>query len=431
MLMAIMTLTVFLSTLHGYNASMREVKLLFDSELADKARLLVISGNNLSSEGDVASVADHFAFQIWQGAMLLQRSDNAPLTAITSMEEGYEHRNFNSARWRTFTLHDSRYNRWVMTAEKIDSRNVLAEGIILKSVMPVVAALPVAGLLIWLVVGYGLSPLRNIADFLRNKRADDLRPLPVDRQPVELMQVVTSTNDLFHRLEVSFGRERQFASDAAHELRTPISVLKVHLHNIGQGMSTDSHDWNQLEAAVDRMGNLVDQILTLYRTSPDQYLTQFKAHDLYQLVQEVIISMYPGFEKKNIQLELTGNHATISGDRFALETLVKNLLDNACKYTPAGGHVHASVSEDSRGVTLEVEDSGPGVPEEQYHRIFDRFYRLGGDRHESTVIGCGLGLAIVRHIADLHGASLELRKSSFENGLAISVLFLPGSRSRD
>jgi len=421
--MAIMTLTFFLSALHGYKSSMAEVQRLFDSELAEKARLLAITGNGRSVRGEVVNVSEVYAFQVWQDGDILQRSDNTPLIAISNLEEGYQDANFNSYRWRTFTWFDPVHNRRAVAAERIDIRNSLAEGIILKPVLPIVAALPAAGLLIWLVVGYGLSPLRNLADHLRSRRAEDLRPIQVTRQPLELMQVIASTNDLFSRLEASFAREKRFAADAAHELRTPISALKVHLHNISKDLPPGNHDLVQLEAAVDRMGNLVDQILALHRTAPDQYMAQFREIDLYRLVQEVIISMYSGFEEKNIQLELTGEPAIMSGDHFALEALVKNLLDNACKYTPAGGNVRVAVSADSAGTGLQVEDSGPGVPEEKYHRIFDRFYRVGGDRHHSGVIGCGLGLAIVRHIADLHGALIDLRRSSFESGLSISVLF--------
>ena len=426
--MAIMTLTFFLSALHGYKSSMAEVQQLLDLELADKARLLAITGNGRSVKGEVVSVSEQYAFQVWQNGDILQRSDNTPLTAISNLEEGYQDTNFNSYRWRTFTWFDSAHKRRAVTAERIDVRNSLAEGIILKPVLPIVAALPAAGLLIWLVVGYGLSPLRNLADHLRSRRAEDLRPIQVTRQPLELMQVITSTNDLFSRLEASFAREKQFASDAAHELRTPISALKVHLHNISKDLSAGNHDLAQLEAAADRMGNLVEQILALHRTAPDQYMAQFRELDLYQLVQEVIISSYSGFEERNIQLELTGERTTMSGDQFALETLVKNLLDNACKYTPGGGHVRVSVFADSAGTRLQIEDSGPGVPEAHYARIFDRFYREGGDQHQSGVIGCGLGLAIVKHIADLHGASIDLQGSSFDSGLAISVLFPQGPR---
>jgi two-component system sensor histidine kinase QseC len=243
------------------------------------------------------------------------------------------------------------------------------------------------------------------------------------------MQVITTTNDLLGRLEASFAREKQFASDAAHELRTPISALKVHLHNLSKDLPAGHHDMMQLQAAADRMGNLVEQILVLYRTAPDQHMTRFRELDLYQLVQGIIISIYPEFESKNIRLELKGQGAILSGDRFALETLVKNLLDNACKYTPAGGDVRVSVTNDSAAVRLQVEDSGPGVSAVHYQRIFDRFYREGGDQHQSDVVGCGLGLAIVRHIADIHEATINVQPSAFETGLSVSVEFLHGTRA--
>ncbi|MGD2138446.1 MAG: ATP-binding protein, partial [Gammaproteobacteria bacterium] len=399
-LVASMTLIVFLSALHGYRSSMAEVQRLFDTKLAEGARLLAIARNNRSPDDQASTVAEQVTFQVWENGRLVQRSENMPATATGGLKAGFQDRNFNGYRWRTFSRSDPAGSRWVVVAERIDTRNALAERIIRESVLPVVVALPIAGLLIWFVVGYGLSPLRNLASHLRTRRADDLSPLQPARQPVELLQVVTSLNDLLSRLAASFAREKRFASDAAHELRTPISALKVHLHNISQGLPADDHDLVHLVAAADRMGNLVDQILALYRTSPDQYMASFRELDLYTLVQQTIVSVYPGFEEKHIQLELTGASARMRGDRFALETLVKNLLDNACKYTPAGGQVHVAVAADGSGAWLRIEDSGPGVPESQYQRIFDRFYRLGGDQHESGVIGCGLGLAIVRHIAD-------------------------------
>jgi len=426
-LLAIMTLTVFVAALHGYKSSAKEVQQLFDSELADRARLLAVTGNGGSVTGEVVSVSKQYAFQVWRDGELLQRSDNTPLLPITNLEEGYRDVNFNSYRWRTFTWFDPARNRRAITAERIDIRNALAEGIILESVLPVVAILPVAGLLIWLVVGYGLAPLRNLAEQLRSRRAEDLRQIPETQQPVELMQVITTTNDLLGRLEASFAREKQFASDAAHELRTPISALKVHLHNLSKDLPAGNHDMAQLQAAADRMGNLVEQILVLYRTAPDQYMARFRKLDLYQLVQEVIISIYPEFERKQLQLELTGECAIMRGDQFALETLVKNLLDNACKYTPAGGDVRVSVSAGSDATRLLVEDSGSGVPPAQYQRIFDRFYREGGDQHRSDVVGCGLGLAIVKHIAELHEAAIDVRESSFKTGLAVSVVFPHGA----
>ncbi len=164
---------------------------------------------------------------------------------------------------------------------------------------------------------------------------------------VELMQLVTSTNELLQRLQASFNREKRFASDAAHELRTPLSALKVHLHNIAQELPAADHELQQLVAATGRMENLIEQILSLYRTAPDQYMARFDELDIYQLVQDVMASAYDNFENKNIQLELCGDATRMAGDRFALTTLVQNLLDNACKYTPPGGCVRVTVSEDT------------------------------------------------------------------------------------
>jgi two-component system sensor histidine kinase QseC len=179
----------------------------------------------------------------------------------------------------------------------------------------------------------------------------------------------------------------------------------------------------QLVAATGRMENLIEQILSLYRTAPDQYMARFDELELYQLVQEVMASAYRNFEHKNIQLELRGDTTRMAGDRFALTTLVQNLLDNACKYTPPGGCVRVTLSTDKNSVTLQFEDSGPGIPAELRARVFDRFYRLHGDQHESGVVGCGLGLAIVKHIAELHSATVQLGVSSFGSGLLVSVVF--------
>jgi len=393
-----------------------------DNELAERAHLLGTSVPGPLQNEWVAGVDEQYAFQVFNAAQLLWRSDNAPTTPITTVF-GFQDINFSQHRWRSYAVRNDA-GLLVIAAQRIDIRNSLAEDIIVESVMPVVIALPLMGMLIWLVVGYGLSPLRNLAEHLRERQSDDLRTIPTGQQPVELLQVVNSTNGLLQRLEASFDRERRFASDAAHELRTPIASLKVHLHNIAHVLPEDEPELVNLVSATNRMGNLVEQILALYRTSPDHYMADFTRLDLHWLVKNLISSLYPQFLHSDINLELKGSMAFMSGDKMALETMLKNLLDNACKYTPAGGEVRVSVSrKPDGGVELRVEDSGPGVPEHQYQRIFERFYRLGGDYHRSGVIGCGLGLSIVQHIADLHSASIKPGPSCFETGLAVTVHF--------
>ena len=427
-ILASITMIIFLSALHGYRQSMVEAHKLFDTRLADTARLLSVSRNEQADGNGVVIDAGLTAIQIWRNGRVLLRSSTAPVVPLAPFAEGYGDNNFNNYRWRTYSYHDARHGRWIQTAERTDLRYSLADNIIIESVLPVMLIIPLGGLLIWTIVSYGLSPLRRLAMQLQSKRADDLSPLPVERQPVELLQVIRSTNDLLHRLEASFERERRFASDAAHELRPPISALKVHVHNLmeaGNGDSIGRHrdSLAQTKHAIDRIGHLVEQILALNRTTSEQFLNRLEPVELHALVQSMIVRMFPEFDAAGLQLELQGAPVTIRGNRFALETMVQNLLANACKYTPPGGAVIIRAEPAADGAVLQVDDSGPGVPADQYERLFDRFYRLDGDRHASGRPGCGLGLAIVRHICDLHRAEIRLGRSSFASGLGVSVRF--------
>jgi two-component system sensor histidine kinase QseC len=420
-LLATITLIVFVSALHGYRASMQQAQQLFDLKLADAAHLLDDAGHDYP--GGVEPSTHQFGFQVWENGVLQQRSANVPDTPLSPFRTGYEYSNFDRYRWRTYAWKVPGRERWIMTTEREDRRLALGEGIILKSVLPVVVSLPVTGLLTWLIVGYGLSPLRQLARRLHNKRASDLGALPLERQPRELRRLIHSINDLLRRLEASFEREKRFASDAAHELRTPISVLKVHLHNLAQDLPPDHHDLQMLTQATERMGKVVEQVLALNRITPGQYQARFHRFDLHELVQQCIADHYSLFDTRNQVVALEGGPAVLDGDSFALLTLTHNLLENASKYTPEGGDIQVRVECDDSAVQLVVEDSGPGIPEQQQQRIFDRFYRLGGDQHDSGVLGCGLGLSIVRQIAALHQASVTLARSGFPTGLRVTVRF--------
>ncbi len=455
-ILSTITLMAFLSALNGYRDSMNKADQLFDSELVDKARLLsmafsahhskqeqsetiaienYVSNSDLSGmevnsmPGDGQNVSKQqdsdtfFAFQIWQGDKLLLRSSHAPQVAIARFEQGFQDINFLEHRWRAYIYYNENSDLWIITSERMDIRYVLAENIVLETILPVVIMLPFLGVIIWSIISYGLSPLRTLAKELGNKKADDLTPLAIDKQPVELIQVVNSTNDLFKRLKASFLREKRFASDAAHELRTPISAIKIHLHNLSHLISPDEPTFKQLKLSVDRMGHLVEQILNLNRISPEQYISRFSRLDLYNLVQNVIVSEYASFEENDQQIALEGELCYVNGDQYALESLVQNLISNACKYTPSGGSVLITISCNNDQVVLSVEDSGPGVPKEQYSRLFDRFYRLDGDCHDSGAIGCGLGLAIVQQIVELHQAEINLGRSKFASGLKVQVIF--------
>ncbi|WP_438969736.1 ATP-binding protein, partial [Methylophaga sp.] len=392
------------------------------------ARLIAASNSEQTvQQTNAAQQTPYTYFQIWDngGKQLLTRSQNAPESVIGELGEGFHEVNYGRYRWRNFVFRDQHLNRWIVVAERIDIRYVLAEEVVLESLLPIVIAIPVAALIIWFAVGIGLRPLRQFAIEVRHKRVDDLSPIELDRVPRELTTLVSNTNALLGRLDDAFQREQRFASDAAHELRTPISVLKVHLHNLRDRLGDQDGDITLLKAGIERMGHLVEQILALYRSSPDQASVKFVQVDLYKLAQTVIANDFPQIEQKQQQIELNGESAKIRGNQFALETLLHNLISNANKYTPEGGSIQVVVKRLANGVDLIVEDSGPGIPPSQYERVFERFYRLQGDQNDSGELGCGLGLTIVKHIADLHHATISLSSGIEGQGLSVNVKF-PG-----
>lgn len=439
-ILAAITLFSFLAALRGYQSSMLEAERLFDKQLLDTARLIA----NIHTDR-AASNINHdsaLAFQVWQGNQLKAFSSNAPDKPLSALESGFSYSNFEGFRWRTIAYYDPATGYWVLAAERTDLRYMLAENVILNAIYPILLGLPIIGLLIWLIVSQGLRPLRQLADMLGSKQPEDLSPLVIDSPRLELSKIISSSNGLLQRLETSLQRERQFASDAAHELRTPISILKVQLYNLEQRL--DGVQLDELQATAARLAHIVEQILALYRSSPDQYNATFVPIDLAALAQEVMAENFANFEEKQQSLEFHGERAHILGDRFALLTLLQNLLSNANKYTPHGGRIEVNISHEpadanslpgpatnghtksgARGkeVLLCIEDSGPGISEDQRAAIFDRFYRIGADRHQSGESGCGLGLAIVQRIVDLHHAVIEVGASTKLKGASFRIRF--------
>lgn len=416
-LLATTILANLLAAGYGYRSSMAEAEQLFDIRLAEIAGVLAATppGYYRSATGDSA-----IAFQIWQDGKLEGYSANVPLEPIAAFETGYSDVRIGGFQWRAFARYFEDTGRWILVAESSDIRSMLADNIILDSLLPIVVALPFYGLLIWIIVGWGLRPLDELAKRMRVKRSDDLSPVSGINPPAELSVLVGSINDLLKRLDASFERERQFAADAAHELRTPISVLKLKLHNLLREAREDKTQILSLQGAVERMERSVEQVLMLYRMSPDQFVARFTDVDLADLAQQTIADIYPQLEERKQQIELSATPALVAGDAFALQTLISNLIENASRYSGEGGKIKVTVDDRGDSILLTVEDSGPGIPAEHRDRVFERFYR---GQHDYDSSGSGIGLAIVKNICNIHGAEISLGESGFDSGLAVSVAF--------
>jgi two-component system sensor histidine kinase QseC len=418
-IVATLTLFNFVAALRGYQGSMNEAERLFDNHLLESSELILhLDVDRVLRDFRLGS---NVAFQLWEDDILVASSYGAPGAAITAGEPGFDYANFNGYRWRTFTRRDETRGRWMVVAERTDLRFVLAENVVLESLAPILLGIPVVALLIWVIVSRGLRPLQQLSADLREKKAQDLQPLCYQRSPAELEQVLQSINGFIHRLSEALDREKRFSADAAHELRTPISALKIQLHNLAQEVDPHSEAWQQLQQGVERMQHLVEQLLALYRSTPEKFATECSRLDLLAITQDVVARFYPMIEARGQTLELEGDAAFIRGERFALDTLLNNLLSNASKYTPHGGRLLLRVQAGDGKVCLVVEDDGPGIPQEERKRVFGRFYRGVGVHNDAP--GCGLGLTIVQHVASLHQASVEIIDSSLGRGVAFRVCF--------
>ncbi len=442
-LIATITLVNFVTVVHGYRKGMEESQRLFESRLEHHAHLIsalfqlrmeyrpVDPSPKIVVDPfeNTAEVLTNTAFQVLDsdGRMIL-RSANSPATPMRDRVNQFYMTNFDGYRWGSLAWYDSGRGLWIFVAEREDIRRQLEETIILESVVPVVAALPLIAIMIWFIVGFGLKPIRHLAEQLRARSASNLSPIALDVIPAELTQLAISANDLLTRLDASFQREKQFNSDVAHELRTPVAAMKIHMQNLMTELPQLPESSLKLQQGIDRMQSLVEQMLALNRMMPENYITQFTNVDLYDLIRRVLEDKIGQVHARHQMLEVKGGSCIVYGDVFALETLVKNLVNNAIKYTPDGGRILLRLETTVNEHVLQVIDSGPGIPESQYERVFERFYRIGGDR-QSAVSGCGLGLSIVRYIVDLHKASISLGPSEFTTGLCVTVRF-PSSIKR-
>lgn len=419
-LLSTICLVNFLAALHGYRKSMGQAEQLLDQQLIDAA-LTISQLENDERQIPANLFGNHRLFQIWKDDDLQQRSNNSSLQAMAPLQTGYHTVNLNGLRWRLFVRNGNTDSEWIVVGQRYDMYSRLIEEMVIESILPIIWVLPVLGLFIWLIVKSGLRPLDRLAQILNLREPGDLQQIRSDHYPRELGTVVTSINNLLERLGAALEREQRFAADAAHELRTPLTALKINLHNLTLELEPGDTRIAELQSSVQRMGHSIEQILDLHRLTPEKLRESAHRFDLKTLAQRVIVDAYPAAQKKHQAIELEGDTIPVRADEFALQTLLRNLLDNASKYTPDNGKILVTLAQRGKAVQIQVEDSGPGIDETERQLAFNRFYRVGGDAHESQVVGCGLGLSIVAHIVNLHHGSVYLAKSATLGGLLVSV----------
>jgi len=363
-----------------------------------------------------------FAIQIWSEDGIRMYFSTPQSGLPNRARLGYATVETSEGDWRVFSIQQR--GQILQVAQPMAVRQRLAAAAALRTLAPFLVLLPALGLLIWFIVGRGLTPLVAVAGAVKARTPAALHPLPERDLPEEIQPLVTALNDLLARLGRTLAAQRDFVADAAHELRTPLTALRlqVQLAERAQEPVERASAFATLRQGLERATHLVEQLLTLARQEPEAADQPFAPVQLGELVHEVVSALEPLAAAKSIDLGVTRNEGgTIRGAREGLRTLLMNLVDNAIRYTPAGGRVDvASYREGARAV-LAVTDTGPGVPPEERERVFDRFYRRVG----SETSGSGLGLSIVRNIAQRHGAQVMLDSGPAGRGLSVCVVFPP------
>lgn len=455
------TVVLLVAAAFSYRSGLREADELFDAKLAHSSRVLmslmdapldalpprkpgaaadppdvirVWHGAFDGEQGSLAQSTGHvyetkLAFQVRDTAgVLLLRSDSGPARPLAPLAPGFADTTIDGEHWRSFTLR-SPGGRWYQSGELSGIRAEIAEEIAFGTMLPLLVALPLLALFVWLAVGWACGSLRRVSDAVDQRVPERMTPIALARVPREIAAIIGAVNGLLARLHDALSREKRFTADAAHELRTPIAALKLHAYNLDRAADAAERAQSQqrLDAGIARMERLVAQLLALSRIESDAPPAAMHAApvDLAEVARrcrdDVVAAT--GIDDARIALDLAP--AAVAGDELLVDAVVRNLVDNAVRYA-ARGEVSVRITREGDRATLVVEDAGPGIPEDARARVFSRFHRELG----SGVEGSGLGLSIVAEALQRLGGTIVLDASPTLGGLraTVSLPLAPSSR---
>ena len=320
-------------------------------------------------------------------------------------------------------LYDESVNEPVLiqVAETAELRQVFSRDMLYKSALSELALIVLAVLLVLLAIRRGLNPLYQIRRQVHGRDRSDLSPIDATLAPREVKPLIEAINEHTARISQMIAAQKQFVADAAHQLKTPLTLLRTQADFASrqEGVAAMNEVLDELRKNTEQVSHLVDQLLALSRAEGNA-VPVLSELDLTELARRTTFEWLPIALSKRIDLGYEGEEPVrILGHEFLLHELVKNLLDNALRYTPPGGHVTVRVATREQRAVLSVEDTGIGIPEAERARVFDRFYQIPG----RDPAGCGLGLAIVKEIAELHGAGVHVRDGQGGKGTAFVLDF--------
>lgn len=422
------TLTWALAGLWTALDARHELDELLDGHLAQAAALLVVQQMRTDDDDDHAvdapalhKYAPKVAFQVWHEGRLALRSSNAPATPMQpegqTLRRGFATVTLDGRPWRVFATQGAEHDVQVYVGEQMSSRAAILRAVLRGLALTLALGLPLLALAAWWAVRSGTAPLRRLGELLSQRRPQALQPVELPHAPTELQPMLAALNGLFERIAALLEGERRFTSDAAHELRTPIAAIRTQAQ-VALAESDDTRRAHALQATLegcDRATRLVEQLLTLARLEAEGPVARARV-DLAAAARRVAADLAPAALAKDQAFELDAEApCPVEGNETLLAVLLRNLVDNAVRYSPAGAAVHVALT--THPPRLVVEDGGPGLEDADRARLGERFFRVLGQ----PAPGSGLGWSIVRRIATAHGATVAVGRSARLGGLAVTV----------
>jgi two-component system sensor histidine kinase QseC len=410
-----------------WRGAQHELDELLDGHLAQAAALLVVQQSH-TEDDEVADAptlhkyAPKVMFQVFHEGQLVQRSANAALTPMATQTRGFVTVRLNDgASWRIFATRGAESDVQVFVGEQTASRRSILWAVLRGVLLPLLLTLPLLALAGWWAVRQGLAPLRQLGQLLGQRQAQALAPVELANMPSEMQPMVQALNALFERIEQLLTAERRFTADAAHELRTPIAAIRTQAQvalGAGDDTAQRQHALQFTLAGCDRATRLVEQMLTLARLEASPGATPSTPVDLCAVARRVAAELALAALARQQTLALEADvPCPVAGDEALLGVLVRNLIDNALRYSPDGAQILVQLEQAHGQATLQVHDSGPGMTDAEMARLGERFFRVLGQSQP----GSGLGWSIVQRIAKVLGAGLQVSRSELLGGLAVKV----------
>ncbi|KVL97452.1 ATP-binding protein [Burkholderia stagnalis] len=417
-----------------YWAALRELDDLLNDQMRSMSKQIVVGPNgelSFSRRGGGDDDDEHHfktddpdavLLQVWRKGALVYSTDRDSKLPPPA-QAGFASVDVDGQMWRTYVT--ERGGTTIRVAQARYARREAIAGIAVHLLWPVLSMLPVLAIGLWFGIGAGLRPLRTIAAGLKRRNANNLEPVDVASMPNEMRPLAEAINDLLARLDRSFTLQRHFIADAAHELRTPIMGLSIQSQLLQRAATPGEreHVLAQIHAGTTRLSHLAEQLLTLARVEPDAQAAAFAPVDLAALCRAVVADRARVADAHHVDLGATGaSRVMVAGHADTLRVLLNNLVDNAIRYAGDGARVDVGARVDGATPVLEVSDDGPGIPDAERADVWERFYRGAGSQ-AATTSGSGLGLSIVKRIAEQHRATVVLGTSTGGHGLTVTVRF--------